>query len=224
MALSSITIVGNNYLEQRAIDANARNIQLIPTVVDILKYSVKRKASPDLVVGWIGSPTTQKYIIDLLPVFVRLSKNFDFELHLVGATKETVNSMPGIAIKLFPWSESTEVERIQQMDIGIMPLTDGPWERGKCGYKLIQYMACGIPVVASNVGVNFDIVNGSKSGSLVEDECGWFTALSELLNDRHLRLSLGENGRTAVQNKYSVQTQWRRVSKIMKQCVGLRTK
>ncbi|MDR9769432.1 glycosyltransferase [Acetomicrobium sp.] len=93
----------------------------------------------------------------------------------------------GVPVEILPWTEENEVAAIQNFDVGIMPLPDGPWERGKCGYKLIQYMACGRPVVASPVGVNRQIVEHGVNGFLANDTADWITALRELRDNAPLR-------------------------------------
>ena len=124
---------------------------------------------------------------------------------VVGAREQDFSDT---AVETRPWSEETEVESIQQFDIGIMPLQDSLWERGKCGYKLIQYMACGVPVVASPVGVNCEIVEPEKNGLLADSMEEWDRALRSLLSvDFSVRDSMGANGRKRVEEWYSLQAQ-----------------
>jgi hypothetical protein len=118
------------------------------------------------------------------------------------------------------WSEDSEVAMIQSMDIGIMPLTDSPWARGKCGYKLIQYMACGLPVVASPVGVNADIVEHGVNGFLATTEDEWRQALTTLLRDPDLRRRMGAAGRRKVETDYSLQVWGPRVAAIFHEIAG----
>jgi len=126
---------------------------------------------------------------------------------LIGATPDIVSEFLGVNVEVVSWSEETEAKLISKMDIGIMPLPDGPWEKGKCGYKLIQYMACAIPVIASPVGVNVDIVRTSKSGLLADRLVEWEDALKQLLSSHAQRIAMGKAGRTAVEKKYSLQVQ-----------------
>lgn len=126
---------------------------------------------------------------------------------LVGATEDVVEHLAGIPVDVVPWSEDTEAENIAKMDVGIMPLVDGPWEKGKCGYKLIQYMASGVPVVASPVGVNVEIVNNYGCGCLAQSTDEWAASLLELLSDHEVRNTFGRAGRNAVEKRYSLQTQ-----------------
>jgi glycosyltransferase involved in cell wall biosynthesis len=114
------------------------------------------------------------------------------------------------------WSEDREVADIQEMDIGIMPLPDAPWMRGKCGYKLIQYMACGLPVVASPVGVNRDIVDHGVNGFLAETPAEWAEALGTLVTDAALRQRMGAKARALVENQYSLRVQGPYIAKLLR--------
>lgn len=199
-----VVVAGNDYLAERARQAGARRVELIPTVVDTHRYQ-PRQAPPNEtpVIGWIGTPNTSRYLQPLLPVFEALQARMRVRVVAVGARSE---DFAGTPVETLPWSEETEVESIQQFDIGIMPLPDSPWERGKCGYKLIQCMACGVPVVASPVGVNTVIVNPGKNGLLARDD-EWEEQLTTLLQDPELRRSFGAQGRKDVENWYSLEVQ-----------------
>lgn len=223
MKFATIVIVGNNYLKQRAINANQeinqntkktieKKIILMPTVIDLERYKVKKSMDVlPIVIGWIGSPATQNYVIELAPIFDKLSANANITLHLIGATKEIASYFTHTQVKVLPWQEKTEVDNIREMDIGIMPLKNGPWEQGKCGYKLIQYMACSLPVIASKVGANIDILNYSHCGLLADSQQDWFDALSLLVSKPELRKKYGNAGRVAVENKYSIQVQQKKL-------------
>jgi len=205
MRLSNLVIVGNEYLSSRARSSGAGQVEIIPTVVDLNKYkAVKSTNNKPLVVGWIGSPATSKYLLLIVSVYKLLKSEFDVRFVAVGCNKEILKDLP---IEVLPWSEETEVQLIQSFDIGIMPLSNSPWEMGKCGYKLIQYMACGLPVVASPVGVNKKIVENGINGFLAQETHEWEQALRKLLNDKNLRVQMGEKGRDLVKENYSLQQQ-----------------
>ena len=119
-----------------------------------------------------------------------------------------------------PWSEHTEIAEVQGFDIGIMPLVDAPFQRGKSGYKLIQHMACGLPTVASPVGVNCDIVDEGRSGFLVDGEQGWDNALRRLLGHRGLRATMGAAGREIAIAEYSLQSQATRLIALFRSLAG----
>lgn len=205
MKFSSVTITGNQYLADRAINAGSLRVEIIPTVVDTNRYKIINTVNNDLpIIGWIGSPQTSHYLLDLVPVFNELKKILPFRIVAIGANNvDFVNTI----IETYPWTFSSEVSSIQSFDIGIMPLLDTPWEKGKCGYKLIQCMACGVPVVASNIGVNSTIVSNNYDGFLVNSNEEWFLRLKELLNDQENRIKMGEKGREKIIKKYSLQSQ-----------------
>ncbi|WP_422126390.1 glycosyltransferase family 4 protein [Thioalkalivibrio sulfidiphilus] len=206
MRHAAVVVAGNNYLAERAHTAGAKRIEVIPTVVDTERYQpAKKRAAGPPVVGWIGTPKTSHYLYPLVPVFEALAEQTGARFVAVGAR---ASDFAGTPVEAWPWSEESEVASIQQFDIGIMPLPDSPWERGKCGYKLIQYMACGVPVVASPVGVNREIVRSDDYGFLAEGPDEWYDRLSELLNcDASTRAAMGRQCRSRVEEWYSVKAQ-----------------
>jgi len=207
MAGARLVTAGNEYLAQRARDAGAKWVEIIPTVIDLDRY-VPRQARPAVAttnvpprIVWIGSPSTAAYLKLLSEPLKALAGRLPFELHVIGAQI----ALDGINVKCIPWQEATEVDMIAECDIGIMPLKDSLWERGKCGYKLIQYMACGLPVVASPVGANMQIVQDGRNGFLAETGQQWEDALGKLLENASLRDEMGRIGRGRVESEYCVQ-------------------
>jgi glycosyltransferase involved in cell wall biosynthesis len=208
MQKSSCVIAGNNYLIEQAKASGAKHVEWVPTVVDKFRYRAEFKQEHKTkVIGWIGSPSTQTYIVDIRKALNTISENHSIRLLLVGANKDIIEEFPDIDVDVVSWSESTEAEYIRQMDIGIMPLVNGPWEKGKCGYKLIQYMASGIPVIASPVGVNIDIIKNSNSGYLADTIDQWTASLEGLLSSSKQREDFGSFGRASVEDTYSLQVQ-----------------
>ncbi|CAA0080637.1 Uncharacterised protein [BD1-7 clade bacterium] len=219
MSRARCVIVGNDYLKKRAEIAGARHVEIIPTVVDTQRYSVAidEKIDRELVVGWIGSPSTQKYVVSLKGVLKEFCIEGRARLVLVGASEEVLSDLSGINASIEQWTEDSEVDLVGGFDIGIMPLKDGPWEKGKCGYKLIQYMASGKPVIASPVGVNTEIVEKNACGFLADSSEEWVHALRVLLIDAEQRKQFGLNGRRAVEQHYSLQAQAPRLIRIFKE-------
>jgi glycosyltransferase involved in cell wall biosynthesis len=166
-----------------------------------------------MIIGWIGSQSTFKYLLTIKEVLKRLIAEYNVFVHIVGA-KDTLGL--GEHEIHADWSEETEVASILKFDVGIMPLIDTPWEQGKCAYKLIQYMGCGIPVVASAVGMNNKVVKHDYSGFLVKSETEWFNYLEKYTIDSNLRKEHGENGREIVENKYCLQKQLHKYLEIFK--------
>jgi glycosyltransferase involved in cell wall biosynthesis len=214
MKNSHCVIAGNKYLAKKAQDSGAKKIKLLPTTIDLKRYQSKEnfKESP-IVIGWIGTPSTFKYVKKFEPIFLKLNKIFDIELHIIGAKEENQKCK---GIKFFDWSEDDEVAFISKFDIGVMPLDNTPWELGKCSYKLIQYMGCGIPVVASAIGMNKEVVVNGENGFLVKDENEWLGKLSELLLDQNLRIAQGAKGRAIAEEKYSLQNNFYTLVSLLK--------
>jgi glycosyltransferase involved in cell wall biosynthesis len=214
MRRADLVIVGNDYLGDRARQAGARRVELLPTVVDAVRYAVAASAMDGPVtIGWIGSPSTAKHLLPVVPVLLEIVESRGARVVAVGANP---GQLQGLPIEVRPWSEQSEVSDIQQFDIGIMPLPDEPFERGKCGYKLIQYMACGKPVVASPVGVNSVIVREGVEGLLPIELSQWGEALLKLCDDPSLRKRLGAAGRKRVEAEYSLQVAAPRLEKLLR--------
>lgn len=208
MKCSSCVVAGNKYIADKAKTAGASYIEVIPTVVDHVRYIPRVKSTNEsMVIGWIGSPSTQKYVLELRDILRNVCQKYEAKLYLIGANPQIALEFQGIDVSVIAWSEEQEADLIQKMDIGIMPLPDGPWEKGKCGYKLIQYMACAVPVIASPVGVNVDIVSHSQCGLLASNTSEWEMALSRLLSNPSERHLFGSAGRYAVENIYSLKVQ-----------------
>jgi len=212
MRRADLFIAGSSYLADRARGAGARRVEIVPTVVDLNRYPEARpkaRAKP-IVIGWIGSPKTAPYLHSVKRLLAQMS---GISCVAIGAREDQVAGGPFVAR---PWSEATEVELLRGLDIGIMPLPDEPWTRGKCGYKLIQYMACGVPVVASPVGVNTEIVRHGESGFLASTEGQWVEALARLVAQPDLRRRMGSAGRKMVETKFSLQVLAPRLERLLR--------
>lgn len=197
----SHVIVGNRHLSDRVHKYNDK-VTVIPTVVGIEKYHIKKSINMDrLVIGWIGLPYNFKYIRRLERVLKDLSHNYPVSVRIISSKSPVLNE---IELEFRKWSLEREIEELQEFHIGIMPLFDDEWCRGKCGLKLLQYMAAGLPVVASPVGVNSEIVEDGKNGFLAWDDEDWYKKLSMLCESQTLRESLGQEARKTVEEKYSL--------------------
>ncbi len=218
MAKATLVICGNQYLADRAQRAGAPWIELLATVIDLERYSVPAITNSPVSDGvlrivWIGSPTTAQYLQIIAKPLQQLSRCVNFVLRVIGAELQ----MPGVQVECVPWTESTEVASIADCDVGVMPLQDSPWERGKCGYKLIQYMACDLPVVASPVGVNTEIVKAGVNGYLATSDEEWVAALEMLLTQANLRQSMGKSGPAKVEAQYCIQKTGPKLAELLKQ-------
>lgn len=216
MAGAALVVAGNKYLASRARAGGAPWVEVMPTVVDLDRYAGKPNTKtfadglPRIV--WIGSPSSARYLEVLREPLQALALRVPFVLRVIGANVE----LPGISVECVQWSQDTEVASILEGVIGVMPLLDSPWERGKCGYKLIQYMACGLPVVASPVGVNSEIVENGTNGFWAVTGADWVAALERLLTNAELRSRMGREGRQRVEAKYCLQVTGSRLVELIK--------
>ncbi|MFZ4125918.1 MAG: glycosyltransferase family 4 protein, partial [Rickettsiales bacterium] len=200
---TNLAFCGNAYL-QAYVSRYCNHTEIIPTVVDVTQYTARgvmsNIATPTL--GWIGSPSTWGYTKSVTPVLSSLVAQQKIQVLVVGANHAADTSLP---FDYRAWDEAREIADIHAMDIGIMPIPDEAWARGKCGYKLIQYMACGVPVIASPVGVNQEIVQHGVNGFLASSPEEWRRAIEQLAADADLRNRLGQAGRKIVEERYSIQ-------------------
>lgn len=218
MKSASLVTVGNDYLKKKALISGAKKIETIPTVVNLVNYYPSYTTNnKKLIIGWIGTPKTEKYVIELMEMFKKLAKLIDFKLILIGGKDFNTSEFEYEIIK---WSEESEVESLKNVDIGIMPLSDTSWEKGKCGYKLIQYMACGKPVIATNIGMNYQLVNKGRNGFLVSNTDEWISAFL-VLSESKIREKMGRNSRKDVENKYSLQATYKLRIKFIKDVYAL---
>jgi glycosyltransferase involved in cell wall biosynthesis len=200
---AALVVVCNRYLAERARVAGARWIELVPTTVELARYA---RPTPPLnttfTIGWIGTPWTARYLELVRPALHEVCRNGQARFVAIGAGSLNWDEVP---VEVVPWSEATEVAELQKLDVGIMPLPNSPFERGKCGLKLIQYMACGRPVVASPVGVNCEIVLDGVNGFTAANNDEWVTALRTLRDDPAHRERMGRVGRRNVEEKLSLE-------------------
>ena len=216
MRRADLVTAGNEYLAERARTAGCRRVEWLPTVIDLERYPAPAPRAPDeeIVIGWIGSPATADYLRRIDPALRDLRERHHLRCVAIGVRPDQVE---GSVFEPAAWSEDTEVAQLRQFDIGVMPLPDAPWERGKCGYKLIQYMACGLPVVASPVGANRAIVADGVDGLLADGDAQWSDALEKLIVDASLRARIGAEGRRAVEQTYSLQAQAPRLVRMLRE-------
>jgi glycosyltransferase involved in cell wall biosynthesis len=228
MRAADLVIVGNAYLGARAAAAGADMISELPTVVDLHRYPPVSRwedrsgtGGGALTIGWIGSPLNSPYLDLLRPALAELSARLPLRLLLIGAAPTALSGFP---VERLPWSADSEAADIARCDVGVMPLPDAPWERGKCGYKLIQFMAASLPVVASPVGVNRDIVVPGATGFLAANDADWVSALTRLHSDPKLRRRMGEAGRRRVEQLYSLQVTAPRFVGLLRQLAATRAR
>lgn len=202
--LSHRTIVGNEYLASYARLFN-QNISIIPSTVDFDKYvSLQSPNSDSICIGWTGSFSTLKHFESVIEALEGIHQQFKEKVifKVIGVPEYQTDKIP---IQSIPWSSESEVEDLAELDIGIMPLPDNEWTRGKCAMKGLQYMALGIPTIMSPVGINKEIIHEGENGMLAESTDEWVEKLSLLIEDSALREKLGKSGKQTVFENFSVQ-------------------
>ncbi|MFL6230745.1 MAG: glycosyltransferase family 4 protein [Pyrinomonadaceae bacterium] len=199
--LAAHVIAGNSYLAAYASRFN-RHVTVVPSTINTESYTFEnhKPAAEPPVIGWTGSYSTVQYLDTLRPVLSRLARRERFKLRVIGVPGY---SLEGVEVEAVPWRSETEVADLRAVDIGIMPLPDDEWTRGKCGMKALQYMALGIPCVCSPVGVNPSIIRDGENGLLASTEDEWIERLTRLLHSASLRERLGSAGRATVEAEYA---------------------
>lgn len=212
---SDTVIVGNNYLKDFAIQYN-KSCFILPSVVDTDLYPQKRyRDSDQVIIGWVGTPNNLVYVKKLESIFNQLKKKYDEKIEFrIICSKPLI--FKELEVEFVPWKLQKEVKDLSIFDIGIMPLPENAWTRGKCGYKALLYMALGIAVVCSPVGINKEIVSDGENGFLANSEDEWFKKLSLLVQNKELRHRIRLKGRATVEKYYSLKMYAPQMLKIIK--------
>jgi len=215
--LAAHVMVGNPYLAEYARQFN-QNVSIIPTTIDTDKYkpvNIEDSSGP-LVIGWTGSHSTVQHLDTLRSALAKLAQRESIRLRVIGTPNYQIE---GVEFETIMWRSETEVEDLSAVDIGIMPLPDDNWARGKCGAKALQFMAMGIPTVCSPVGVNTDIIQDNENGLIANSEDEWIEKLSLLIRSRELRARLGKAGRQTIEQRFSAAVQAPRVHEVLESVV-----
>lgn len=199
-ALSAHIMPGNEYLRDYCSKYN-QNLTIIPTTIDTDKYTVVERPEPETVtIGWSGSFSTVQHLDTIRDVLQELAKTENFRLRVIGTPNYKI---PGVDTEAMQWRSSTELDDLREIDIGLMPLPDEDWSRGKCGLKALQYMALGVPTICSPVGVNSTIIKDGENGYLADGTVEWVEKLKLMLHSPELRRNIGMAGRKTVEDEYS---------------------
>jgi glycosyltransferase involved in cell wall biosynthesis len=218
---------GNKFLANYTKKYNI-NTKIIPTVINTKRYKYipkkeirKKENKKEYFIGWMGTSTNLDYLIKYLDVFNEIYKAHPNSKLIISTDKffyqkEIDSSIPTIFIR---WSKENELQTLYSFDIGIMPLPNEPWVKGKCGFKLIQYMASGIASIGSNIGANKQIIEDGVNGYLAMEKEQWIQKISNLLEDKELRDQFSKAGRKTIENNYSIKSVLPDLIKYFNECL-----
>ncbi len=201
-----VVLAGNEHLAafaRSAVGPGAEaRVRILPSVVDTERFAPAAHDADVPTLGWVGSDSTVPYLEALAPALLELAARVPHRLVVVAGTRRP--HLPGVTYDFVPWRPDAEAAHFQGLDVGLYPLDDTPWSRGKCGFKALQYLACGVPCVASPVGVLRDIVRPGETGLHADGPAAWVEACARLLADGAERARMGRAGRALVKAAYSV--------------------
>ena len=217
--LSNLVLAGNQYLADYAGKYN-NNVKVFPTTIDTHQYLPKYNPCKDTItIGWSGSFSTIEHFKLAIPALTEIKKKYGALVNFLVIGDKRYKNIE-LEINSIDWSKDSEIEHLYEIDIGIMPLPNDEWAKGKCGLKGLQYMALGIPTIMSPVGVNSQIIHDGKNGFLADDINEWVEKISILIENPKLRSELGKAGRNTVQLGYSVESQQEKYIKLFQSLVS----
>lgn len=221
LAAGAEVVVAGNAELANFYDRKAKRVEIIPTGVDTNRYQpvgdgfIRKEES--IVIGWVGTSNNLPYLESLEDVLTSIVlRNNNVKLLVVCDRSPAFKNFPAASLEYIPWNPDTEVSAFQSIDIGLMPLKDGPWERGKCSFKMLQYMACGSCVVVSPVGMNRDVLKQGQIGFGANSHAEWLDALDFLICNPVIRAEMGNTGRSVVVERYSVQVVAKQLAQVIK--------
>ena len=215
-------VCGNQYIADY-FSSLGKPVTIIPTPVDVARFRPAQQRASAKVIGWSGSSSGQGSLYGIEGALANILSAFpDWTLRIVSDQAPSFSLIPASRVEFVEWSEAVEVDAIAGMDIGLMPLDDTPWSKGKCSYKMLLYLACGVPVVVSDVGMNREVLGRGFVGYGVVSEGEWYPALSALINNVNQRKMAGETGRAIVVEHYAVDQAVEKWEKLFERLVGRR--
>lgn len=207
-------VCGNEFIAEHVRDMGLA-ATMLPTIVDTRRFAPKAEPQPGKppVIGWIGTHTTLPYLEAITPALEKLAHKHSFKLKVIGGGRAM--TVRGVDVEESDWSLGREVDDFSSLDIGLYPLTDDPWSRCKSGFKAVQYLCCGVPFVASPVGVVKEIAEQSNAALLASTTDEWFAALDRLLTDQALRAQMRRDGREFALGRYRFEDQAAKLGEIL---------
>lgn len=219
---ASVVIAGNPHLAEW-FDRYTRKVVIVPTAVDTTAYVPRADVAQreDFVIGWMGTASNLGFLRDIEPALLQvLDAAPQARVMVVSNAAPQFQRLPPDRVTYEPWSAERENEQLRSFDVGLMPLSDEPWTRGKCAFKMLQYMACGVPAVASPVGMNADVLALADLGFAARTSADWVEALITLYRDRNQAAKMGAAGRAAAERHFSSAVIADRLAALFRQVSG----
>ena len=214
ISLSKTVICGNQYLADFSLKYN-KNTHIIPTTTDTTKFTPINKISNKTTIGWTGtSGNYENFTTELINALKKVTLAYD-DVNILFICDKKPPEHFNFKYEFIKWDSNSEVADLQKIDIGLMPLKDTPWTKGKCGFKLIQYGSIGIASIGSDVGVNSEIILDNISGLLIKNENEWYDKITLLLKNKSLKVSMGAEARKHIENNYSANSNYNRLCTIL---------
>ena len=197
-------IAGNSYIADY-FGQYCSNVHIVPTAIDLERYTKRENVSEGkFIVGWTGLACNYKYLEPIAGALKEfLDSHDDAELMLLSNRRWETTDLPADKVRFVPWSKDNEATALHEMSVGLMPLADDKWAKGKCSFKMLQYMASGVPVIVSPVGMNADVLAKGKLGYGAVSVDDWYDALQDLYDSRDRQAELGDNGRAVIEEFYN---------------------
>lgn len=213
---SSAVITGSPYLTRYALNYN-KNVFEIPTSIDFDRYfnsSTKKQNTEKFIIGWIGSKTTSKNLLFLIPTFNDLKNmGYNFQINLIGFDEELKENFKNLPVKFIDWKKETEIKEVSLFSVGIMPLENNLFNKGKCAFKLIQYMACGIPTISSKFEANIK-VDRNNDNFFANTQNDWKQVFQEIFKNKNKLEAIGERNKQVIKEHYSIQANNRKYQEV----------
>jgi glycosyltransferase involved in cell wall biosynthesis len=216
--LMDMVICGNQFLADYFSSAGAP-VVVVPTAVDVDRFQpIEKHEDHEVIIGWSGSSSAFQELETIQSALATILKsNSNTKFHVLADQAPMLAKLPPNQVLFTKWSPEVELSALQRMDIGIMPLRDSAWNRGKCSYKMLLYMACGLPVVVSPVGMNIDVMSRDQFGFQAISIDDWIQSLETLVRNRELRCNYGRSARQVVTEHFSIQAVGPRLAKLLSQ-------
>ncbi|MDI7258448.1 MAG: glycosyltransferase [Thermodesulfobacteriota bacterium] len=217
---AEVVLAGNAYIADW-FSSHARDIRIVPTAIDTERFLPRRSSdipnNKHFVIGWTGLSSNFTYIYEIERALEDFLKNHDAELLVIADQPPSFRRLRPEWVQYIKWSPAVEAQAVRQMDVGLMPLPNDDWSRGKCSFKMLQYMASGVPVVVSPVGMNAEILSMDKVGFPAKSEADWYDSLDQLYKDRDLGIKCGATGRFIVEQHFSRSVVSAKIAKVFKE-------